>query len=140
MSENNLKPCPFCGGTKIVIDGCKGLEECKLFEECDDEEFYAVVCDFTQGGCGASGGYRETKEQAITAWNKRSGDTSIKKRDAYITVLTKALLDHCAKDCNNTKKPFNCDHEECTTYRALLTGPTEAYELEQQRKGAGHCE
>lgn len=66
--------------------------------------------------------------------------TAIKKRDAYITTLTKALLDHCVTKCKNTKRPFNCDYEECTTYRALLSGPTEAYELEQQRKGAGHCE
>lgn len=66
--------------------------------------------------------------------------TSIKKRDAQIAILIQALLDHCTKDCNNTKRPFNCDHEECTTYRALLTGPTEAYELAlKQRKGAGHC-
>ena len=55
--KNGLKPCPFCGGTDLVISAC--------------EEFVAIVCDFRQSGCGASGGYRYTEEEAV---EKRHGN------------------------------------------------------------------
>ena len=36
---------------------------------------YVVVCDYSEGGCGAStGGSARTKETAIKAWNRRYGD------------------------------------------------------------------
>lgn len=66
-----LKQCPFCGKLVAEISNCKELEECKNFEECDSGEYYCVVCDFNNGGCGASGGFRETEEQAIYVWNNR---------------------------------------------------------------------
>ena len=74
MSE--LKPCPFCGGTKITIANCVELEACNNFEECTDRENVAVVCDLNQGGCGASSGYRATFAEAIAAWNRRVGGES----------------------------------------------------------------
>lgn len=48
-----LKPCPFCGGYAI-IDGC-------------DDTLWIVICK----ECNASIGYKETKEEAIEAWNRR---------------------------------------------------------------------
>lgn len=48
-----LKPCPFCGGTPIV-SGC-------------NYTLWIVVCK----ECNISIGYKETKEKAIDAWNKR---------------------------------------------------------------------
>jgi|GEM_PF-6762918 len=36
--------------------------------------FYSVVCNYLNGGCGACGGYRETKDEAIIAWNKRESE------------------------------------------------------------------
>ena len=68
---NKLKPCPFCGGNNIVIESCAGLEECENFEECCNPGYFAAVCDYNNGGCGASGGYRKGKEKAIEAWNRR---------------------------------------------------------------------
>ena len=32
---------------------------------------YFVLCDYEEGGCGAGGGYRHYKEDAIYAWNER---------------------------------------------------------------------
>ena len=32
---------------------------------------WTVVCDFQAGGCGASCGYRHTKELAEISWNGR---------------------------------------------------------------------
>ena len=51
--SDKLKPCPFCGG-EAIIDGC-------------DETLWIVICK----ECNASIGYKETKEEAIEAWNKR---------------------------------------------------------------------
>ena len=51
--SDKLKPCPFCGG-EAIIDGC-------------DDTLWIVICK----ECNASIGYKETKEEAIEAWNKR---------------------------------------------------------------------
>lgn len=69
-----LKPCPFCGSEKLIIAGCRGLNECNNCEECENEYRYAVCCDFTEGGCGATSGYRLNEEEAIEAWNRRAGE------------------------------------------------------------------
>jgi len=54
----DIKPCPFCGKSDSVEI------------ECDSEQFY-VICSCYKDGCGASGGYRDTEEDAWEAWNKR---------------------------------------------------------------------
>ena len=51
--NDELKPCPFCGG-HAIIDGC-------------DDTLWIVICK----ECNASIGYKETKEEAIEAWNRR---------------------------------------------------------------------
>lgn len=66
-------PCPFCGKTDtLIVISCMDLQECKNYRECADESAYvAVVCSANLGGCGASGGFAETREEAIEAWNCR---------------------------------------------------------------------
>ena len=69
----NLKPCPFCGKTEIVVFDANVIAE--IDRDSDlwaDDPTYAAVCDFNNKGCGASGGYRETESEAIEAWNQRS--------------------------------------------------------------------
>ena len=57
-----LKPCPFCGGTRLFVGT---FAECKM-------QRYAVCCDYLEGGCGASiGGNCRTEREAIEAWNRR---------------------------------------------------------------------
>ena len=72
-----LKPCPFCGGTKIWI-GTIAESEMQDENHPDYEfnsEHYTVVCDYSEGGCGAStGGSARTKEAAIKAWNRRANN------------------------------------------------------------------
>lgn len=51
--NDKLKPCPFCGG-KAIIDGC-------------DETLWITICK----KCNASIDYKETKQDAIDAWNRR---------------------------------------------------------------------
>ena len=50
--NDELKPCPFCGG-EAIIDGC-------------DETLWIVICK----ECNASIGYKETEQEAIDAWNR----------------------------------------------------------------------
>lgn len=75
MGKSKLLKCPFCGGTNIIVTNCRELEECKNFEECeDDNPYFAIVCNIRKGGCGASSGYYEHEEEAIEAWNRRAKD------------------------------------------------------------------
>ena len=68
-----LKPCPFCGGTKIVVDTIANIE---MIDEPNDYEIshYIAVCCFNSRGCGSSTGAWESKELAIRAWNRRAQD------------------------------------------------------------------
>ena len=70
-----LKPCPFCGGTELIITSCVELEDCNNFAECGGTPNYIVCCDYKQGGCGAASGYCLNEEEAIEAWNRRAGET-----------------------------------------------------------------
>ena len=54
-----LKPCPFCGKKESVI----------VFKENDE---YIVCCDWSQDGCGATGGYSDSIKSAIEKWNRRA--------------------------------------------------------------------
>ena len=74
MDEIKLKPCPFCGGTKIFVGS---VAEIELTDECDENydsynSQFQVVCDFNVGGCGASSGSYRRKTTAIEAWNRRA--------------------------------------------------------------------
>ena len=53
-----LKPCPFCGGGEIKVGQPFTHKFC-------------VYCDNSEGGCGAEGGLRASREEAIAAWNTR---------------------------------------------------------------------
>lgn len=70
-----LKPCPFCGKSVAHVDSVAN------HEMMDEYEFdyswgsnhYDVVCDYHNGGCGASiGKDNATPEDAIEAWNRRT--------------------------------------------------------------------
>lgn len=69
-----LKPCPFCGGTKIFVGTIAEIE--MQDTDCPDwlinSQMYAAVCDYTSGGCGASTGGAHTKMEAVEAWNRRA--------------------------------------------------------------------
>ena len=77
MSEKII-PCPFCGKTDPVGVFLHSQIVCldDLYDDLYDEDYFAVCCDAQKGGCGAVGGYCETKEEAIEKWNRRSGSYS----------------------------------------------------------------
>jgi Lar family restriction alleviation protein len=67
MTDEELKPCPFCGGDKNTI--------CKT--DYDGGDAYAVSCRYPDchGAIFTLGyGYFHTKDQAIAAWNTRAVD------------------------------------------------------------------
>lgn len=64
-----LKPCPFCGSEVQLYTS----QDWDATEQSADDG-YVVGCDFTEGGCGASGGHRLTEEAAIASWNTRASN------------------------------------------------------------------
>lgn len=67
MKKISLRPCPFCGNKDIRIT------------DTDDERNdlavdvqYFAICSIWRNGCGAASGYKETKEAAAEAWNRRA--------------------------------------------------------------------
>lgn len=81
MDNINLKPCPFCDAKTAIITNAHELEECSNFDyyncpcnkfESNPCNYYTIVCNVNNGGCGASTGYFLTKQKAIKAWNRRT--------------------------------------------------------------------
>lgn len=78
-----LKECPYCGKRVAVLSNAKELEYCKHFDdeacECFEDvdskyqpcTLWTVVCNYHDGGCGASSGWFTDKEKAIKRWNTR---------------------------------------------------------------------
>lgn len=105
-----LKPCPFCGGDMLFVGT---IAEVEMQDEDHPDYYYnnnryIVVCDYTEGGCGAScggatkpkrkqskrgtGGHMKTdreklialiKEANLSMWG-RSGISSAAERRAYL--------------------------------------------------------
>ena len=67
MDEIKLKPCPFCGGTKIFVGSVAEIELMDKYDENYDlyNSQFQVVCDSIAGGCGASSGCCKNKAAAI---------------------------------------------------------------------------
>ena len=65
----NLKPCPFCGNKKVNVES---YNEINGKDDDDENESYAVICSVFEGGCGATGGYKDTPEAAFENWNQRT--------------------------------------------------------------------
>ena len=61
---DNLKPCPFCGHRKPVLITRGRLDGWR--------DYFYVLCDYNDGGCGASGQWCHYPDEAVEAWNKRT--------------------------------------------------------------------
>lgn len=85
MSEQPLKPCPFCGGKAITysLSPYVGCGNC-----------HADLCGY------------ETEEQAITAWNTRSSSELVLPTDEEITkeALRNAEEQYGTPDPDNLKE------------------------------------
>lgn len=65
--SDELLPCPFCGGTDIVVD---------RYEHHEGEWRYRVVCT----GCMAmvDSGFWQFKGHAVEAWNRRRPNCGVR--------------------------------------------------------------
>lgn len=64
MSEQNLKPCPFCGGEAIV----------RKERYVTIEEKWIVECNSPTCVCKPKTIVYPSQESAVNAWNRRSND------------------------------------------------------------------
>ena len=58
-----LRECPFCGKPDVDI-------RCKPGENGFRARYF-VLCDYDDGGCGASGGWYHSPDEAVEMWNVR---------------------------------------------------------------------
>jgi len=62
--DNELKPCPFCGNTKLTGRMYIGKEGFR--------NRFAILCNYWEPGCGAESGHYHTLKEAIDSWNRRT--------------------------------------------------------------------
>lgn len=94
MKETELKPCPFCGSTKLKLDKKQTKAGYTGIDALVEQKTYSVRCNVCHARGGSAGGkvicsrldvYRDnmpnwatTKEElqrkAIDAWNRRATD------------------------------------------------------------------
>ena len=65
--NNKLKPCPFCGGEPI-------LDEDSVAFTNKPKSCFQILCINRQCGVHLKTKWRETKQEAIEAWNRRVND------------------------------------------------------------------
>ena len=59
MTDQPLKPCPFCGSVQAPTLIMRSVS-------------HHVECNYADGGCGARGPYKSVTQDAVAAWNKRA--------------------------------------------------------------------
>lgn len=64
MNIDELKPCPFCGNNK------------RLVEVVTRQGGHSICCDW----CGGTTDSEDSTEEAKNAWNRRSDNTSCRKQ------------------------------------------------------------
>lgn len=102
MTEIKLKPCPFCGSTTAP----EIFTLADLFGDDYEETEFAVACNYSRGGCGAStGGICEAEEEAAEAWNRRAT-----RHARWIKI---------DEDCRGYSSIFDCSGCEQPTYLEL---------------------
>jgi hypothetical protein len=74
MTDMNMKPCPFCGGTEDENNACQMAKVVlRPFRSAIDTTAYRVEC-----GCGAQGPGVHGHVAAVDAWNNRADGQSPK--------------------------------------------------------------
>ena len=61
-----LKPCPFCGNDSPTLIQRHGKDGWR--------DWFYVLCDYVDCGCGATGQWNHDKDEAVEAWNRRAND------------------------------------------------------------------
>lgn len=81
MTEEILKPCPFCGSTNIDWFA-------SFSDPTTNENIINVECI----NCGAQGASRRGEKNAIAAWNRRgydvTADDTVATTDKMLAIIT----------------------------------------------------
>ena len=120
MTLAALKPCPFCGGDKIIVSQTLDQQGPNWYATC-----HRATCAFT--------GYSSTKAEAIAAWNTRTGQLvpvpSVERVARLIAdelgdnyddvpadkrewIKTRGQFRGVFRDVN---QPFRCDYDAAAT-------------------------
>lgn len=101
MSENNkLNPCPFCGGTNIII---------KDSENGVDEKAWCIDCQANIPR------FKGKRSELIEAWNIRkdlSRGEIMKNQQNIINNLAEVIYDNCSYDEQYCHPDGGCPHGE----------------------------
>ena len=65
IMDYELKNCPFCGeedGVHMMVRRGKA----------GWRDYFYVLCDYNEGGCGSSGQWSHYEDEAAEAWNRRT--------------------------------------------------------------------
>ena len=79
MELNELKPCPFCGGTKLNVEtrihdaGMSGIIEI-AYVQCDECRATGTKVDDWSDSYEAVTKKKSLEELAIERWNRRAND------------------------------------------------------------------
>lgn len=66
-----LQRCPFCGMDVAEMYSTKEDFEMSFGKEFDGVNKFTIVCNFNRNGCGATCGYHDTIDEAVSRWNTR---------------------------------------------------------------------
>jgi len=62
-----IQRCPFCG-----VDKAEVISHAEMYDDNSlSVDRFTVVCNIYNGGCGATCGFHESKQKAVTRWNTR---------------------------------------------------------------------
>jgi hypothetical protein len=78
VSGVELLPCPHCAASSAG-----GVVRLLTHEGSPYDGSRSIVCDYSIGGCGASGGIRDHAGQAAVVWNRRD-DSALSRRVAEL--------------------------------------------------------
>ena len=70
-NSHYLKECPFCGMDVAEMYSTKEDFEMSFGKEFDGVNKFTIVCNFNRNGCGATCGYHDTIDEAVSRWNTR---------------------------------------------------------------------
>jgi hypothetical protein len=98
MSEH--KNCPHCGKVEALEIASDHEMLLEMGIEPDSENAFAINCNINRDGCGATGGFRKTIEEAWEAWDRRD-NAAVKE---LVSLLKEAHECVCDLLCPSTGK------------------------------------
>jgi len=122
-----LLPCPYCGKTETLelVTGAEFMDENQEYYEHSDS--FTVVCNCAtqigKGGCGATGGFGLTIDEAVGKWNKRNApsvecEPQVAELEATIRAMTETAKESSARAI--------ADHNQITGLEASVNRLTDA--------------